>query len=76
MDNIFAIKKDLVGRMRSARKKVKWSQTELARRSGVSLGSVKRFEYQYKISLNSLVKIATALGYEREFEQLFAKPNP
>ena len=40
-------------------------------RSGVSLGSVKRFEQSGEISLQSLSKIAIALGVEDELLNLF-----
>ena len=39
------------------RKKHKLSQAELAERSGVSLGSIKRFEQSGRISLESLLKL-------------------
>ena len=53
------------------RKRRKISQQELAVRSGVSLGSVKRFEQSGEISLKSLTRIAIALGAEGELEALF-----
>lgn len=39
--------------------------------SGVSLGSLKRFEQSGEISLQSLTKIAIALDVENELEGLF-----
>ena len=42
-----------------------------AARSGVSLGSLKRFEQSGEISLQSLTKIAIALDVENELEDLF-----
>ena len=51
------------------RKKI--TQKELAARSGVSLGSLKRFEQSGEISLQSLTKIAIALDVEGELENLF-----
>ncbi len=53
------------------RKRKKITQKELAKRSGVSLGSIKRFEQSGEISLCSLTKIALALGVENELEDLF-----
>ena len=44
---------------------------ELALRSGVSFGSVKRFEQTGDISLLSLTKIAIALQVEDEMDSLF-----
>lgn len=53
------------------RKRKKITQKELAARSGVSLGSLKRFEQSGEISLQSLTKIAIALDVEGELEHLF-----
>lgn len=53
------------------RKRKKITQKELAARSGVSLGSLKRFEQSGEISLQSLTKIAIALDVENELEDLF-----
>lgn len=55
------------------RRRRKISQKELAARSGVSLGSLKRFEQTGEISLQSLTKLAIALGAEGELETLFAE---
>ena len=51
------------------------AQKELAERSGVSLGSIKRFEQTGEISLQSLTKIAIALRAEDELESLFTSAN-
>ena len=53
------------------RKRKKLSQRELAVRSDVSLGSLKRFEQTGEISLQSLTKLAIALGVEEELGNLF-----
>lgn len=53
------------------RKRKKITQKQLAARSGVSLGSLKRFEQIGEISLQSLTKIAIALDVENELEGLF-----
>jgi transcriptional regulator with XRE-family HTH domain len=55
-------------RARVRRREGKISQAELAMRSGVSLGSIKRFEGSGEISLISLLRIAAVLGYETDFE--------
>lgn len=55
------------------RKRKKITQKEIARRSGVSLGSVKRFEQSGEISLQSLTKIAIALGVDGELDTLFSE---
>ncbi len=63
--------KNLVLKIQDRRKKLKISQVELAQKSGVSLGSVKRFESKYQISLSSLIKIAIALDLDKDFDNLF-----
>jgi transcriptional regulator with XRE-family HTH domain len=46
------------------------SQEEMAERSGVSLGTLKRFENTGKISLDSLLKLMHLLGRLDEFDKL------
>lgn len=67
------INKELAKRMVQLRRRRKISQKELASGSGVSLGSLKRFEQTGEISLQSLTKLAIALGVEGELETLFAE---
>lgn len=62
---------EIANRMVQLRKRKKISQKELAARSGVSLGSVKRFEQSGEISLRSFTKLAIALEVEGELESLF-----
>lgn len=64
---------DIAKRMAAIRKRRKISQKELAKRSGVSLGSLKRFEQTGEISLLSLTKLSIALGLEDEMEKLFSQ---
>ena len=67
------IAKELVGKIKQHRKKLKISQAQLATKSGVSLGSIKRFESKYEISLNSFIKILIALSLEQDLENLFTQ---
>ena len=69
------IAKELVEKIKQHRKKLKISQAQLASKSGVSLGSIKRFESKYEISLNSFIKILIALNLERDLENLFTQKN-
>jgi DNA-binding XRE family transcriptional regulator len=68
------IRKELAQRTRTLRKEIKMSQSELAQRANVSLGSYKRFEASGQISLDSLLKIAFILGKMSDFELIF-QPN-
>ena len=70
------ISKALAERHRVLRKQLKMSQNEMAERSGVSLGSLKRFENTGKTSLDSLLKMMHLLGRSNEFDNLLlAKEN-
>lgn len=67
------IAKDFVEKIKQQRKMLKISQVQLAAKSGVSLGSIKRFESKHEISLSSLIKILIALNLEKDFENLFTQ---
>ncbi len=69
------IAKELIEKIKQHRKKLKISQAQLASKSGVSLGSIKRFESKYEISLNSFIKILIALNLEQDFENLFTQKS-
>jgi len=63
---------EISARARARRKAFRLSQETLAARSGVSLGSVKRFERIGQISLESLLKIAVTLDALKDFDVPFA----
>ena len=65
---------ELAQRAKSMRLAQNLTQAGLEQRSGVSLGSIKLFERTGKISFESLVKIAIALGASEGFDGLF-QPN-
>lgn len=67
------IAQNLAEKIKQQRKKLKISQENLAQKSGVSLGSIKRFETKCEISLQSLIKIAIALDLDSDFENLFTR---
>lgn len=75
IDNILSIKIRIKDRFRTIRRTAKMSQMTLAQRSGVSLGSIKRFERTGEISLTALIKLSQALGYESDFDNLFVRKN-
>ena len=68
------IRLDVATRAKERRLALNISQKELAERSGVSLGSVKRFESNGLISLSSLLEIALVLGRLQDFDTLLAAP--
>ena len=61
----------LAQRVRNIRKRRSISQEKLGAMSGVSHGSIKRFETTGQISLISLTKIAMALDIADELRSLF-----
>lgn len=67
------IDNEIANRMVAVRKRKKISQTMLAKRSGVSYGSIKRFEQTGEISLSALTRIAIALDAESEMDKLFSE---
>lgn len=64
----FDVLKDLAEKHKVLRKQVGLTQVELAKRSGVSLGSIKRFELTGQISLESLLKSVQILNRTSDFE--------
>lgn len=64
----------LAQRIRNIRRRRSISQEKLAEMSGVSYGSIKRFETSGQISLISLTKIAIALDLANELRNLFTQP--
>lgn len=61
---------DIAQKHRYLRKQLKLSQVELSQRSGVSLGSIKRFESTGKIALEALLKLVFVLGRLEDFESV------
>ncbi len=64
------IQQNLKTNFKQKRKKLGFTQNDLADRSGVSLGSLKRFENKGQISLESLLKLALVLECLEEFRAL------
>ena len=69
--NPYAIAKGIALRLKQKRLLMRLTQQALAKRSGVSLGSLKRFENQYEISLKHLLQLAVVLNATEEFAALF-----
>nr|WP_314896181.1 helix-turn-helix transcriptional regulator [uncultured Flavobacterium sp.] len=62
---------ELAERLRKIRKDKKVSQSVLADKSGVSLGSIKRFEHTGEISLASLLRLAHLFDRLDDFDVVF-----
>lgn len=77
--NIYSIQKqpsnillEIAKRHKKIRKSQKLSQAALAKRSGVSLGSLKRFETTGQINFESLLKLAHFFDRLEEFNTIFS----
>ena len=60
-------------KMRRLEKKL--SMRTLSEMSDVPLSTIKHFEQKHAISLESFVRIAKALGYAEEIQNLLAEPK-
>ena len=61
---------EMAERHKMLRKQAGFTQSELARRSGVSLGSLKRFETSGQISMQSLFLLIDVLGRLEDFDTI------
>ena len=62
--------KEIAQKHRALRKANGYSQAEMARRSGVSFGSIKRFETTGQIALESLLKLVFLLDRLEDFDPI------
>ncbi len=67
------MQKAIASRARDLRLELNLSQQTLSEKSGVSYGSLKKFEQTGQISLESLLKLAVILGCMDDFKTLFAQ---
>lgn len=67
-------KRDVATREKERRKRLGYTQAQLADKAGLSLGSLRRFEQTGEISFASLVSLMYALGCQGELDNLFSKP--
>ena len=65
--------KNIAKRAKAKRLSLNLSQQTLSQASGVSYGTLKKFERTGQVSLESLLKIALALDELEKFEHLFTK---
>lgn len=74
-DHPYVLHLQLAQRARARRLEQNLTQEGLAQRSGVPLGTLKRFESTGEISLDSLIRLAVALGADDGLRELFP-PRP
>lgn len=66
--------KEIAVREKARRRAMGITQRQLSDRSGVALGTLRRFEQTGQLALESLVRICRALDCDEELETLFSKP--
>ncbi len=66
-----SVKKDIVSRFKKRRNEYGITQKDLSIKSGVSYGSIRRFELSGEISLHSLLKISAVIGCLEDFNEIF-----
>jgi len=69
------MQKRVASRARDLRLELNLSQQTLSEKSGVSYGSLKKFEQTGQISLESLLKLAVILGCMDDFNALFVRKS-
>ena len=62
----------MANRLRKLRIEQNITQLELARRVGVAVGTVKRFEHTGEVQFRTLLDIAFVLGRLDDFQMIFA----
>lgn len=68
------ITRDIARREKAWRKSRGLTQADLAERSQVNIGAIRRFEQTGQVSFESFVRICQALDCEGELDGLFGKP--
>ncbi len=71
-----SVMQDLKEKYRLKRVEMKFTQFSLSKMSGVSLGSLKRFESSGEISLNSFLKISLVLECLEDFKGIAEPIKP
>lgn len=66
------VRRSIADRLRDRRLSEGVTQRDLAERSGMSLGSLRRFEATGHIALDSLLRLALALGCLEDFDRVGA----
>lgn len=75
LDNPDDIAKDIAADFRKRRIEKNLTREQVAKRSGVALSNIARFEQRGLISLRHLIMLAMALGYTSELRHVFSTPK-
>ena len=71
----YEVMTEIAKRSKERRLELDLTQETLAKRSGVSLGTLKKFERNGKIAFESLLKLALVLNALDDFNHLFHSKN-
>lgn len=69
------IARQLADRVRAERLRLTWKQSTLAKRAGVSLPTLRRYERTGRTGIENLLRLCHALGRLDEFAALLAPPR-
>ena len=73
---VHEVQTGIAGRFKARRLAMNLTQRELAARSGVTFSSLKRFEREGLIALDSLLNLALVLNCLDDFDKLAAESPP
>jgi transcriptional regulator with XRE-family HTH domain len=74
--NYYEIAEKIASDVKELRLRENLTQQALAKKSGVSLGSLKRFETSYEISLKNLIQLSLTLRVQSNLVDVFNIPEP
>ncbi|HEY1254266.1 MAG TPA: helix-turn-helix transcriptional regulator [Terracidiphilus sp.] len=76
LNTVQEVQAGIAGRFKARRLAMNLTQSELAARSGVTFSSLKRFEREGLIALDSLLNLALVLDCLDDFDRLAAENTP
>lgn len=74
IDTHQSINEDIRSNFIKRRKEMKLSREKLAKKAGLNVGIIRRYEENGYISLSNLIDLAFAMGYQSDLKKLFSKP--
>lgn len=70
-----AVARKIADDFRSRRIEKGLTREDIAKKSGVAVSNIARFEQKGLISLSNLIELAIALGYNLEIKSIFSEPK-
>ncbi len=72
----FDVLREVAAAVRDQRVALSWRQEDLAKRSGVSIATLRRFERSGQIGFNGLAKLLVSLGLADQLLGALKRPDP